>query len=140
MFKRSFLLGLVSGVLAGVASLIYARIYHSSLGVDFSTVAAATSIIAGSVVGGILAAIGYWLLDKLLKSKGEIVFNFLFTILSFASILAPLATRLPLEVEMPELFPGLTVPMHFFPALAWFTLKPLFIQQVTKDYDKRVGA
>jgi len=29
---------------------------------------------------------------------------------------------------MPELFPGLVVPMLFFPALAWFTLKPLFIK------------
>ncbi len=123
-----------------MASLIYAQVYHSSLGVDLSTVAAATSIIAGSVFGGVLATISYWLLDKLLKGKGKIVFNLLFTILSFASVLAPLATRLPLEVEMPELFPGLTVPMHFFPALAWFTLKPLFIQQVTKHYDKPAGA
>lgn len=136
MFKRSFLLGLVSGILAGIASLIYARVYHNSLGADFSTVAATTSILAASLLGGVLAAIGYWLLNKLLKSKGEIVFNFVFTILSFASILGPLATRLPLEVEMPELFPGLTVPMHFFPALAWYTLKPLFIQHTVKDYDK----
>ncbi|WP_315821328.1 hypothetical protein [Paraflavitalea speifideaquila] len=140
MFKRAFLLGLVSGALAGAASLIYAKVYHDSLGVDFSTVAAATSIIAASLLGGVLAAVGYWLLYKLLKSKGEIVFNFLLTILSFASILMPLAYRLPLEAEMPELFPGLAVPMHFFPALAWFTLKPLFIQQVTKDYDKPAGA
>jgi len=140
MFKRSFLLGLVSGLLAGVASLIYAKVYYNSLGADFSTVAATTSIIAASVLGGVLAAIGYWLLNKFLKTKGEIVFNFLFTILTFVSILAPLATRLPLTVEMPELFPGYTVPMHFFPALAWFTLKPLFIQQTVKDYDKPTGA
>lgn len=140
MFKRSFLLGLVSGILAGIASLIYARVYHNSLGADFSTVAATTSIMAASVLGGVLAAVGYWLLNRWLKSKGEIVFNFLFTILSFASILGPLATRLPLDVEMPELFPGLTVPMHFFPALAWFTLKPLFIQHTIRDYDKPVNA
>jgi len=140
MFKRSFLLGLVSGLLAGVASLIYAKVYYNSLGADFSTVAATTSIIAASVLGGVLAAIGYWLLNKFLKTKGEIVFNFLFTILTFVSILAPLATTLPLTVEMHEFFPGYTVPMHFFPALAWFTLKPLFIQQTVKDYDKPTGA
>ena len=136
MFKKLFLLGLVSGVLAGVASLVYERVYRTSLGVDFSTVAASTAIVASSVLGGILAAIGYWLLDRIFKGKGEIIFNLLFTILSFASILAPLATRLPLDVEMPELFPGLTVPMHFFPALAWFTLKPLFIKQVPQDLGK----
>lgn len=139
MFKRSFLLGLVSGVLAGVAALIYAQVYKSSLGTDFSTVTTTTSIMAASVFGGVLAAVGYWLLDKVLKSKGEIVFNFLLVILTFVSILGPMATRLPLDVEMPELFPGFTVPMHFFPALAWYTLKPLFIQQVTKNYDKPAG-
>lgn len=139
MFKRSFLLGIVAGILAAVASLVYAKVYYSSLGADFSTVAATINIIAGSVLGGVLAGVGYWLFNKLLKDKGEIVFNFALTILSFASILAPLATRLPLEVEMPELFPGLTVPMHFFPALAWYTLKPLFIKQEIKNYDKPAG-
>lgn len=136
MFKRSFLLGLVSGILAGVASLIYANVYKNSLGADFSTIAGATSILAASVLGGVLAALGYWLLNKMLKNKGEILFNLLFTILSFASILTPLAAKLPLDAEMPELFPGLTVPMHFFPALAWYTLKPIFIQHAVKDYDK----
>ena len=139
MFKRSFLLGIIAGILAGVASLIYARVYYSSLGADFTTVARTTSIVAGSVLGGVLAGIGYWLFNKLLRNKGEIIFNFVLTILSFVSILAPLAFRLPLEVEMPELFPGLTVPMHFFPALAWYTLKPLFIKQEIKNYDKSAG-
>jgi hypothetical protein len=139
MFKRAFLLGIVSGALAGAASLIYAKVYHDSLGVDFSAVAATTSIFAGSIGGGVLAALGYWLLYRFLKDKGEIIFNLLFTILSFASILAPLAAKLPLEAEMPELFPGLTVPMHFFPALGWFTLKPLFIKQEVKNYDKPTG-
>lgn len=139
MFKRSFLLGLTSGVLAGVAALIYAQVYKSSLGTDFSTIATTTSIMAASVLGGVLAALGYWLLDKMLKSKGEILFNFLLAILTFVSILGPMAFRLPLDVEMPELFPGFTVPMHFFPALAWFTLKPLFIQQTIKNYDKPAG-
>jgi hypothetical protein len=137
MFKRLLLLGLVSGILAGIAGLIYERVYRASLGVDFSTVVASFSIMASSMLGGILAAFGYWLLDKIFKGKGEIVFNFLFTILSFASILGPLATKLPLDIESPELFPGLTVPMHFFPALAWFTLKPLFIKQVPQGLEKQ---
>lgn len=133
MFKRTFLLGIVSGALAGVASVVYAKVYYNSLGADFSTVAGAVSIMAASIGGGVLAALGYWLAYKLWKDKGEIIFNFVFTILSFASILAPLGVRLPLEAEMPELFPGLTVPMHFFPALGWFTLKPLFIKQEVKN-------
>ncbi|MFT3825490.1 MAG: hypothetical protein QM731_16345 [Chitinophagaceae bacterium] len=129
MFKRALLLGLVSGLLAGIAAVVYQRVYAGSLGYDFAGIATLVNIIAASLFGGVLAAIGYWLIVGLwLKEKGEIVFNLLIVAFSFVSILAPFAYKLPLEAEMPELFPGLTVPMHFFPALAWFTLKPLFIK------------
>ena len=136
MFKRSFLLGIVSGLLAGIASLVYANVYRSSLGVEFTKVAAVASIVAASVLGGVLAAIGYWLADKFLKNKAEIVFNLVFVILTFASLLGPLGVRLPLDIEAPELFPGFAIPMHFFPALAWFTLKPLFIPSEIRHFEK----
>lgn len=125
MFKRLLLLGVSAGVLAGVASLVYQKVYTSSLGADFSKIASPAGIIAASVLGCLLASMGYWLINKWLQQKGDIVFNLLFSILSIASILAVFAVKLPLDVESPELFPGLTVPMHFFPALAWYTLKPL---------------
>ena len=129
MIKKSLLLGAASGILAGIASIIYQKVYAATLGTDFATIAKPVGIIASSLIGGLIAAVGFWLLDKWLKSRGEIVFNLVFTILSFASILPALAFRLPVDIEMPELFPGLVIPMHFFPALAWFTLKPLFIKQ-----------
>jgi hypothetical protein len=31
-----------------------------------------------------------------------------------------------LNIGSPELFPGLVVPMMFFPALAWLTIQPVF--------------
>lgn len=129
MFKRLLLLGLVSGVLAGVASLIYQKVYAKSLGADFSTIAKPVNIVIISIIAALLASVVYGMLTKWLASTGEIIFNFVFVILTFASILWPFATKLPLEIEMPELYPGLTVPMHFFPALAWFTLKPVFIKK-----------
>jgi hypothetical protein len=129
MFKKLLLLGLVSGVLAGVAGLIYQKIYINSLGADFSAIVKPVNIVIVSTLAGLLASTGYGLLTKWLPRAGEIIFNFVFAILTFASILGPFATKLPLDIEMPELFPGLTVPMHFFPALAWFTLKPLFIKK-----------
>jgi len=129
MFKRLLLLGLIAGVLAGVASLIYQRIYTGSNGADFSTIAKPVNIVIVSIVAGLLASVGYGLLIKWLPKSGEIVFNFVLVILTFASIMGPFAVKLPLDFEQPELFPGLTVPMHFFPALAWFTLKPLFIKK-----------
>ena len=129
MFKKALILGIISGLLAGVAGLIYAHLYYSINEADFSKVTSSVRIVAASVAGGVLAAIGYTALDKWLKDKGEIVFNLLFTIVSFASLLTPIAYRLPRELETPELFPGMVIPMHFFPALAWYTLKPLFIRQ-----------
>jgi ABC-type branched-subunit amino acid transport system permease subunit len=128
MFKKSLLLGIVSGLLAGVAGVIYARVYYSINEADFSKVASAVHILAASLFGGVLAAIGYSLLTRWLKDKGEIVFNLLFTLISFATLLAPIAMRLPRNIDTPELFPGMVIPMHFFPALAWFTLKPMFIR------------
>ncbi len=128
MFKKALLLGIVSGLLAGVAGLIYAHLYYSINEADFSKVASSIRIIASSLAGGVLAAIGFTLLDKWLKNNGEIVFNLLFAIISFASLLTPIAYKLPTTIETPELFPGMVIPMHFFPALAWFTLKPLFIR------------
>lgn len=128
MFKKSLLLGIVSGVLAGIASIIYQKVYAASLGADFAAIAKPMNIIIATIVGGLIAATGYWLFNKWLKGHGEIIFNLLFVILSFASILSAFAFRLPVDAETPELFPGLVVPMHFFPALAWFTLKPLFIK------------
>ncbi|HVS96978.1 MAG TPA: hypothetical protein VHE54_10840 [Puia sp.] len=129
MFNRSLLLGIVSGVLAGIAGIVYSRVYYTVNEADFSGVASGIRILSASLFGGILAAMGYVALDRLLKRKGEVVFNLLFTLLSFASLLVPIAYKLPLNLETPELFPGMVIPMHFFPALAWYTLKPLFFRR-----------
>lgn len=127
MIKKYYLLGAVAGVLAAIASLIYQYVYKESLGADFSAVIGVPAIMGSSIIGSLVAATGYWLLEKFIKKNAEIVFNLLFTILSFASIVGAFAMKLPLTVEMPELFPGLVVPMHFFPALAWMTLKPMIV-------------
>jgi hypothetical protein len=38
-----------------------------------------------------------------------------------------------LDVEFPEMFPGLVIPMHFFPALAFFAIDPFFKQSSIKS-------
>ncbi len=128
MLKRLLLLGVTSGVLAGIVALIYQKIYSTSVGADFSSVVTPVSVMISNLIGCMVAAIGYWLLSKWLKSRTEIVFNFILVILSFASMLPVFAAKLPLTINSPELFPGLAIPMHFFPALAWSTLEPLFIK------------
>ncbi|MEO6732607.1 MAG: hypothetical protein ABIN01_15410 [Ferruginibacter sp.] len=128
MFKKSLFLGLISGILASTASIIYQKIYAASLGANFNAIAAPLNIVLTCIVSGLVIGTGYGLFNKWFKVKDEAVFNLVLTVLSFASILPAFAFRLPFDVETPELFPGLVVPMHFFPALAWFTLKPFFIK------------
>jgi hypothetical protein len=128
MFKKSLLLGVTSGVLAGIVAVVYARVYYSTNEADFSEVASNVRIISASLFGGVLAAIGYYALDRWLKGKGEIIFNFAFTTISFVSLVIPITARLK-GVDTPEFFPGMAIPMHLFPALGWYTLKPLFIRK-----------
>ena len=131
MFKRIFYWGLATAALSTVACLIYNRIYQFAFEVDYSKLINAGSLVSINLLGCLLAAGGYGLITRWLPSKGEIVFNFAFTILSFGSIILPISISLPLDIQFPELFPGLTVPMHFFPAMAWYTLRPLFAENKT---------
>ena len=128
MFRRAVLLGLTSGVLAGIACLIYAHIYNDAMGSDFAKVVKPPVMISLCILASMIAALLYTGLTNLLKNNGEIVFNFVFVLATFGTIVIPFAINLPLDIHSPELFPGLVIPMHFFPALGWFTLKPLFIK------------
>lgn len=126
MFKRKFFHAILSGILASVAAIIYSRIYFFATEADFSKVLNPISLTALSLFICIAAALLNYGLTRLLKKRGEIVFNFLFSILSFAAVMVPISISLPLSVKLPELFPGLAVPMVFFPAIAWYTVNPFF--------------
>lgn len=129
MFKRLLLLGLISGVLAAVASLIYQKVYFKTNEIDFSGTIKPVTVFLICIVAGLLASVGYGIVTKWLPRYGEIIFNLVLMIVSFATILGPIAYKFPLEFESPEFFPGLAIPMHFFPALGWYTLKPLFVKK-----------
>ena len=131
MFKNTLFLGVTAGVLSGVACAVFAKIFYWANGdmLDFSSVVSTTMMFGACIFSCVIAGIGYWLSAKVFKGAGQIIFNLLFTLLSFASILGPFAATLPLDIEFPEMFPSLVVPMHFFPALIWFTLQPLFLKK-----------
>jgi len=129
MVKKLSLLALLAvlvGVLSGVAGIVYQKVYIETVGEGFVNIASIKNIMGASILGAFVAAIGYFLLSLVLKGKTDMVFNLLFVVLTFASILRPIGFIMPLDQESPELFPGLAVPMHFFPALGWFALKPFF--------------
>ena len=129
MFKKIFFQGITAGVLSAVACIIYNRIYFFATEVDFSKLVNIPVLTSINLLACMLAATGYWAFKKLLKKNADIFFNLSFTILSFASVIFPISISLPLDIKNPELFPGLTVPMLFFPALAWFTVRPLFMKE-----------
>jgi hypothetical protein len=128
MFRKIFLLGFCSGIFSAVACIIYNRVYYFALEAKFAKLVNPGGLIGICLLTCILAAFGYWGLKKWIGNKSEIIFNIIFTLLSFASIILPFSISLPLDMQNPELFPGLTVPMHFFPAIGWYTLKPVFLK------------
>lgn len=128
MFKRIFFLGLTAGIMAAVAAVIFQRIHQFATYTDFSRLVNLKVLLAVNLGVCMIAAVIYYFLQKLPGTKGQFIFNLLFVLVSFMSITWSFAVTLPLDVQMPELFPGLTVPMHFFPALSWFTFQPLFIR------------
>ena len=127
-WKLHFGHGLLSGALSGLAAVVYKSVYSEAFLVDFSKVMANGQILFSSMFGCLLMALGYGLLNRW-KPGQDIWFgalNVIYALLSFLSIIGIFSFSLPYEVESPELFPGMAIPMHFFPLLAFLTLLPFF--------------
>ena len=124
--KKAFFHGIISGVLASAAGIIYFHIYQTTLGTAFDKIVNWGSISGISILACMIIALGYWLLEKFNKENLKGIYNVVIALLSFASIISPISMSLPLDIKNPELFPGLVVPMHFFPALSFFCLQPFF--------------
>lgn len=123
---RTLILGLVSGTVASLVGLIYDKAYAEAFWTDFSLIINPVSVFSSMLVGTMIASIGYHFIMKLNFRLNEFVFNLLFGAVTFGSILMPLGMTLPLEVDNPEMFAGLAIPLHFFPMLFWLSFKPLF--------------
>lgn len=123
--KKALILGLSSGILSGIAAVVYNHFYSEALVVDFSAIAKTPALLGSSIFGCVLASLGYFFFTKVVKNNPDPLFNAIFLILSFASFAGPFSAPLPLDTESPELFVGLTIPMHLFPPLFWMALKPL---------------
>lgn len=124
--KANLIHGVIAGVLSAIASIVYLNIYQNLNFVDFSSILNTGAVIGASLFGCMLMASGYMLLTKLDKPKLKGVLNSIIAILSILSIFSPLLMDLPLELEFPELFPALAIPMHLFPAMIFFGLEPFF--------------
>lgn len=124
--RQSALQAIMSAVLSIAACVIYSNIYNKAFEVDFKTILNLQGIIGACVFSSVLMATAYYLVYKWRAERLLGWINILIAVLSFASIVSVLGYQLPLDIESPEMFPGLAVPMHFFPALAFFTISPFF--------------
>jgi hypothetical protein len=134
MFKKHLFHGLLAGLLSSIACLVFMRVYKEVAFVDFSPVMTIFNIFGACIFGCVLASVGFFTASKILPRYGEIVFNFLFTIFTFASIIGPIMFTFPPELdvegieEITSYFQPFAMTLHFFPALAWYTVKPIFLK------------
>lgn len=126
MFKKDFTHGIIAGILASIAGIIYSHVYFFSNEADFSSIVNNTSIIGLNISACIVIAFLHAASVKWLNKKAELAFNLALSVSTFALIVLPISISLPLNIKTPELFPGLVVPMLFFPSIAWFTINPFF--------------
>jgi hypothetical protein len=136
--KKYILHGIIAGSLTAAAGITYQMVYENALFLDFSSVINPGSIAGASFFGCMLMALGYWLVARFNKPILKGWLNVLITALSFLSVLGPLSMSLPLDVEFPEMFPGLAIPLHFFPALIFFGLYPFFTNSTLDEPSKKM--
>lgn len=119
---------LSSGILAGGVSFGYGATFEKQLMEDYSNVVPSAAIFISCLVGTIMATFGYWLLMKLIPMFGEFIFALIFAAFSAASLVGVLGyTFTDDSSELHQfIFYGYAMPMHFFPFLAWYVVKPLF--------------
>ncbi|MNE62419.1 hypothetical protein D3C87_152630 [compost metagenome] len=125
-FTKGLFLGLTSGILSSVVCIAYNEIYSDAFRLDFSGILTTTGIVLSSILGCLLMSMGYVIISKLKKPVFIPWLNIVYCTLSFASIIGVLSYRLPLDMESPEMFTGLAIPMHFFPTLSFLALVPFF--------------
>lgn len=125
-WKQTFSIGLLSTLLGSTACLVYAQIYTQAFGTDFSAIAGPANIIASVMIGCFLMALGYQAIMRWKGDKWLGWMNVIYCTFSYLSIIGVLGFNLPLETESPEMFPGLMIPMHFFPVLSFLTVLPFY--------------
>ncbi|HPE98720.1 MAG: hypothetical protein H6548_09100 [Chitinophagales bacterium] len=128
MNRQIFLWGLLSGLMSTLAGFIWDRVYFFAMMADFSRVINLWTILAASMIGTMVAVAGFAILNRWMKKGRDITFNLLLSVITIASLVLPLSYALPLDIDFPEVFPALALPMHFFPAMALFTLRPVFLK------------
>lgn len=134
MFKGSFLTGIISGIVATIACLVYSNLYAGML-VDFTEATSTLKILSNCMMVSMIGCFVFFGLSKVFKNAriAEFLFNLLVTLASLATVFLFLKSNDP-EFKnedaqmMIDYYKGFVMPMLFLPALSWMTFKPLFIK------------
>lgn len=132
MFKNIFFLGVVSGILATIACIIYSLGYFSII-VDFSESTSMVKILSYCMGVSMIVCFVYYGIRKFIKNGNiaDFIFNLLFSLGSLFSVFYVLNSTDPEFVNedaalMIDYYKGFIMPMLFFPVLGWIIAKPLF--------------
>jgi len=135
MFKPAFFLGITSGLLVTGACLIYSGEFYKVIA-DFSEAAGWMKILSMCMMFSMGSCFLYIALNKMIRKAGiaEFVFNMIISMASIAAVFYVLKIDDPVfknedAMVMSCSYKGFVMPMLFFPALAWYTFKPLFIKK-----------
>jgi len=123
--KNVLFLALTSALISIALCITFQQIYNKAFYVDYSAIVSIPGLAGACLIAAMLIAWGNFFFLRWFGNKGQLIFNLLAGVLSFASILGPLSITLPLDID-PLMFPGLVIPMHFFPIMAHLAVLPAF--------------
>ena len=123
---RMMLFAAIASAVAAFFSLAWNWMYSTALLVDFSKTVSAAAIIGASIFGTTLLFAAHFFVTQKLGRNADRWLNPAILLVTFFSTICCFAYTLPLETKRPDLFIGLTAPMHFFPAIAFWALLPFY--------------
>lgn len=127
MAIRTITLGSLVAMLSSIIGIVYVYFYYQLF--DFSVylplwkVPAILTFLSFLLVGFSIV------MNKLFKKNGNFVTSLSMTLLSIFSIILPslFPPRFSQEIEVPEMFPGFILPLHFLVPLFWLLLSPQYL-------------
>lgn len=144
ILSRIILHSFSTAFLAALACYLYATFYYTLL-VDFSEGSSkfviSVAFFKNCLLSATLMSVTYYLLKGFLLKRGilaDLLSGLLFSVATVALVFYVLKMKDPVfKTEDVQLFvdfyKGFLMPMLFFPFLAWFTLKPLFLMKTDSE-------
>ena len=127
MVIRTIMLGSLVALISSILGVNYVYFYYQIF--DFS------SYLPLWKVPAILTFLSFLLVgfsivnNTIFKKNGNFITSLMLTLFSIFSIILPslFPPRFTQEIEVPEMFPGFILPLHFLVPLFWLFLSPYFL-------------